>query len=127
MERQDQRIGLLSAVPMGAVLLISFLAPLMVIVLSGVFVAFLFGKAKSTTQISVLILTWLPLGWAFLLMPAVFVGEVFVANTWAGLFLIEPGSLYSAFAAFIVLNLLLGSGLLLGKMAFKLKLALTKD
>ena len=36
MERQDQRIGLLSAVPMGAVLLISFLAPLMVIAIFSV-------------------------------------------------------------------------------------------
>jgi len=35
-ERQDQRIGLLSAVPMGAVLLISFLAPLMVIAIFSV-------------------------------------------------------------------------------------------
>lgn len=103
------------------------LAPLMMIVLSGVFIAFQFGEAKSTTQISMLILTWLPLGWAFLLMPAVFMGEVFVANTWGGLFLVEPGSLYSAFTAFILLNLLLGSGFLLGKLAFKLKLALKKD
>ena len=36
MERQDQRIGLLSAVPMGAVLLISFLAPLTVIAIFSV-------------------------------------------------------------------------------------------
>ena len=36
MERQDQRIGLLSAVPMGAVLLISFLAPLIVIAIFSV-------------------------------------------------------------------------------------------
>ena len=36
MERQDQRIGLLSAVPMVAVLLISFLAPLMVIAIFSV-------------------------------------------------------------------------------------------
>jgi len=35
-ERQDQRIGLLSAVPMGAVLLISFLAPLTVIAIFSV-------------------------------------------------------------------------------------------
>ena len=36
MERQDQRIGLLSAVPMVAVLLISFLAPLIVIAIFSV-------------------------------------------------------------------------------------------
>ncbi|MFL2551814.1 MAG: ABC transporter permease [Arenicellales bacterium] len=36
MERQDQRIGLLSAVPMGLVLLISFLAPLLVIAVFSV-------------------------------------------------------------------------------------------
>ena len=36
MERQDQRIGLLSAVPMGVVLLISFLAPLLVIAVFSV-------------------------------------------------------------------------------------------
>jgi len=35
-ERQDQRIGLLSAVPMGLVLLISFLAPLLVIAVFSV-------------------------------------------------------------------------------------------
>jgi len=35
-ERQDQRIGLLSAVPMGVVLLISFLAPLLVIAVFSV-------------------------------------------------------------------------------------------
>ena len=36
MERQDQRIGLLSAVPMGVVLLISFLAPMLVIAVFSV-------------------------------------------------------------------------------------------
>ena len=36
MERQDQRIGLLSAVPMGLVLLTSFLAPLLVIAVFSV-------------------------------------------------------------------------------------------
>ena len=36
MERQDQRIGMLSAVPMGLVLLISFLAPLLVIAVFSV-------------------------------------------------------------------------------------------
>ena len=36
MERQDQRIGLLSAVPLGLVLLISFLAPLLVIAVFSV-------------------------------------------------------------------------------------------
>jgi spermidine/putrescine transport system permease protein len=35
-ERQDQRIGLLSAVPMGVVLLISFLAPMLVIAVFSV-------------------------------------------------------------------------------------------
>lgn len=43
MERQDQRIGLLSAVPMGVVLLISFLAPLLVIAVFSVMPQKVFG------------------------------------------------------------------------------------
>jgi len=42
-ERQDQRIGLLSAVPMGVVLLISFLAPLLVIAVFSVMPQKVFG------------------------------------------------------------------------------------
>ena len=48
MERQDQRIGLLSAVPMGLVLLISFLAPLLVIAVFSVMPQKVFSPAAFT-------------------------------------------------------------------------------